>query len=391
MTKRTVNSAVLIAMLALAAAVLLPAIAPAAALPATGRKRVNAALRQAAEEIARTRRGDELRKGELPPQAISFLLRFDRRSGRGKPRAEVLEVLRDFCENRRGGRELAVEPVQTLLYAQTLLEAYQQTGDTCFALGARSILDGISLDRPFAREVEAAFGLAISSLARGYRVLGSRSYYAAAKAAADKEVAARGGRAEPHFISALIELNQADFDDRWLARALELQKQQWRSREAVGTERSRQSARSDGATILNLLRLAELALDKQLLASAQRLADDWQAHAVRSPLEAAAVLMALDFLGDRPKEIAIVGPQDSKDAKRFLAGFNAAFQPNAVLLRGGGAAFDDMSAPLIMRGKRMIGGKTTFYVCENGSCKMPTSDWREALKKARTFVAIAQP
>ena len=56
------------------------------------------------------------------------------------------------------------------------------------------------------------------------------------------------------------------------------------------------------------------------------------------------------------------------------------FLPNKVSAFGAPAAVDDESVLPPFRGKKVLGGKATIYVCENSTCKLPTNDLAVAKK-----------
>ena len=75
-------------------------------------------------------------------------------------------------------------------------------------------------------------------------------------------------------------------------------------------------------------------------------------------------LNALDLHLSPPREIAVVGPPDSKVARAALA----AFDPNAVVAFG---PSDDV--PLLL-GKELVDGQPAVYICENFACRAPVTE-----------------
>ncbi|MFN8390090.1 MAG: thioredoxin domain-containing protein [Bdellovibrionota bacterium] len=261
-------------------------------------------------------------------------------------------------------------------------------------------------------------GLMISAFARGYQVLGDEAYLRAAEKAAgfihqqlwkdgillhryrDGEASVRGFLDDYAFlIQGLIDLYEADFNERWITFALELQHAQdkhhldedgsgyffasadehlliARNKDFVdGAEPS-----GNAVSALNLLRLGDLTLDRELRARAEKIVAAAAGGIARYPSAFATTLIAVDYLLDRSKEVAIIGSKDSTEAKSFLRQLRAKFLPNKVVGLGAGTNVEDTSTLALFRGKKALEGKTTFYICESGTCKLPTNDEAKALE-----------
>ncbi|MBI2339295.1 MAG: thioredoxin domain-containing protein [Deltaproteobacteria bacterium] len=253
-------------------------------------------------------------------------------------------------------------------------------------------------------------GLMIFALAKGYQVLGDEKYLQAAQKATGflEKNLYRNGRLLHRFrdgegridgfvsdyaflIHGLIALFESDFDPKWLSFAQNLQKKQdelfW-DRTAGGYFFAaagkddlivRKKEMHDGAypsgnsvAALNLLRLYGLTFEKDYSDKADAVFTAMAGEVGRYPAGYSMTLIALDYSLDSAKEIAVVGPI-SDEIRRYL---NQAFLPNKVIAVSSGRNLD---IPLL-KGREAIGGKTTFYVCENQVCKLPTNDW-EAAKK----------
>jgi uncharacterized protein YyaL (SSP411 family) len=89
------------------------------------------------------------------------------------------------------------------------------------------------------------------------------------------------------------------------------------------------------------------------------------------------MMLAVDFYLDKPKELIIVTPEGkTNDAERFIREFRRSYLPNKVLMvvgEGEELRTHGKTLPLV-RGKRAMKGRTTAYVCEEGLCRLPTSD-----------------
>ena len=89
--------------------------------------------------------------------------------------------------------------------------------------------------------------------------------------------------------------------------------------------------------------------------------------------------MALDYALDHAKQIAIVGDKNAPATNDFFAALHGKFLPNKVV------AFSDSvgaehTVPLVID-KTRLNNKTTFYVCENGTCQTPETDPQIAMNK----------
>ncbi|MEX2588219.1 MAG: thioredoxin domain-containing protein [Actinomycetota bacterium] len=119
-----------------------------------------------------------------------------------------------------------------------------------------------------------------------------------------------------------------------------------------------------------LLKLAELTGDEQQTDRAATILKTAQAYMAKAPQACATFLCALDFYLSTPKAIAIVGERPG--AAPLINEVWGRFVPNKVLA-GSPPGID---SPLL-EGKTAIDGKATAYVCENFSCRAPTSDPKE--------------
>ena len=88
------------------------------------------------------------------------------------------------------------------------------------------------------------------------------------------------------------------------------------------------------------------------------------------------MLLGYIFETDSPKEIVIVGNSNQEESMQFLTAVNSYYEPNKIIL------FKDMSnknsvlstlAPWT-ESQTTLEGKATAYICENFSCKLPTTD-----------------
>jgi hypothetical protein len=258
-------------------------------------------------------------------------------------------------------------------------------------------------------------GLMISAFARAGAVLGNPGYIERATAAARfvlermrtdgrlRRSFAGGAAHEDAFLddyafvaAGLVDLYEATFDLRWLREAVALQDVLVRDFSdadkggffLTGAQRevtlSRQKPYYDGAipsgngvAALNMLRLAEFTADDRWRERAETTLRTFAPILQRTPGAAPALLAALDFRLDRPKEIVIVSPAgQTDDSRSLLATVHAAYVPNRVLTvtaEGEEQARQRAVIPLVAE-KQALHGTATAYVCEQKVCALPTSD-----------------
>ncbi len=248
-------------------------------------------------------------------------------------------------------------------------------------------------------------GLMIAALARGSQVLGEERYLAAAQKAArfiqsklyqDGKLLRRYRDGDARYtgtlddyaflIHGLISLYESDFDRAWLDWAIELQRQQDKDfwDESGGyfftapNEKSlivRGKETNDGATpsgnsiaALNLLRLHGLTYERQYLDRADRLFGFLAGFLAKYPAGYAQALIAADCRLDRSKEVVVAGKVSDLKLKQAVREIGRMFLPNKVLIVGE------------VEGKPMINNQPPFYICENQTCRLPTTDWETAKK-----------
>ncbi len=258
-------------------------------------------------------------------------------------------------------------------------------------------------------------GLMIRSMALGYQILGDERYREAAERSArfilselsqDKGLLLRTHRdGKSHLnayledysylVTGLIDLYEATFAVKWLKEAERLNQimieQFWddANDSFFFTSKNHETliVRSktgyDGATpsgvsmaIHNLLRLDKLLNRPDFREKVEATLDVYYHQIEHSPSGSAQMLCELDFLLSTPKEIAIAGQWESEDTQAALRSIHSRFIPNKVLAF---AADDEDVTDLIplLESKIQVDGKATIYVCENYTCKAPTTDLAE--------------
>jgi uncharacterized protein len=267
--------------------------------------------------------------------------------------------------------------------------------------------------------VTAWNGLMISAFSRAAQALDEPRYLEAAEAAARfveaklwnsgsarllrryraQESAIEGFLDDYSFmIQGLLDLYETSFDIHWLIWVGELQEIQdtlfWDETSggyfAVGSTDSsilfRTREAYDGAepspnsvAAMNLLRLAQFT-DR----------DDWKKNAEKTlaafgnrletiPEAMPQMVAVLDFSLSKPMQIIVAGAPDAQDTRALLALIYHRYLPNKILLvADGGAGQKQLAAWLpFFEGITRQDGKATAYLCENYTCKLPTSDPKE--------------
>ena len=267
-------------------------------------------------------------------------------------------------------------------------------------------------------------GLMISALARAGFMLDEPRYRDAAARAADdllRHQRDKQGRllrlrlngqakgkafVDDHafLIDGLLELLAATGDARWLRAAVSLQRQQDRWHAAprgAGFFRTASDAESllardkpdrDGAlpggnslAALNLLRLAALTGDATWANGAKATLRAFSRRLRGYPFALTRMLEAVETQAWPLKELVIVRSEDSDpaDFEPMLAALRANWQPHHVLLTVAmGPELEELGklAP-IARQKVARGGRVTAYVCQAGSCRLPTTRPKEMIEQ----------
>jgi len=257
-------------------------------------------------------------------------------------------------------------------------------------------------------------GLMISSLAFGGRVLNDSRYIKAAEKSAKfllKELlqedgkllhrwrdgqAAIDGTIEDYafFIHGLLDLYEATFNIEYLKTSKVLAHNMidlfWDDASggffftATTAERLivRQKDVYDGAipsgnsfAALDLIRLSKFTMEKEFEEKANELLRVFSTMISQMPTGYAQMLIALDFVLGPSKEIGISGDINSKEAKEMIKVIYKHFIPNKILAFHPPVDTDNKVVSLIpfLKEQLPLGGKTTVYVCENYTCKLPAT------------------
>ena len=259
-------------------------------------------------------------------------------------------------------------------------------------------------------------GLMISAFARAGQVLGDPAYLKAAAGAADfiqsKLYDGQDGTLKRRYragdvgingflgdytdlIQGLLDLYEASFRVPDLAWAIRLQETQdrlfWddkgggyfqtppndssilvRMRDAYdGAEPS-----ANSIAAMNLLRLAEMANRPPWRDQAHKVFLAFSRQIEQSPETLPQMVSAIDFALSKPRQVVIAGNPASPDTQAMLRVVNQRYLPNRVLFLVDGADGEQQLAAWLpfLQGMHPLDGRATAYVCEDYSCKLPTSD-----------------
>ncbi|MDO8531630.1 MAG: thioredoxin domain-containing protein [Dehalococcoidia bacterium] len=289
--------------------------------------------------------------------------------------------------------------------------------------GRRKLLEARRKRVPPARDdkvLTAWNAMTLRSLAEAAAVLGRDDYRRAAVANASllltalrpqgrllrsyKDGQARGkGYLEDYacLVDGLLALYEATFERRWFDEARSLADQMlelfWEPAQGVFYDTGRDhealvfrprdvfdNATPCGGSVAAdvLLRLATLTGEESYASRAVAALDSVHGHMTQYPLGLGHWLCALSYHLATPKEIAIIGPRDHPATRALAHAAHRPFVPHKVIA---GCAPDDSSAegdgiPLL-KGRGMVNGRPTAYVCERNTCKLPVTDPDALLKQ----------
>ncbi|MBW1913925.1 MAG: thioredoxin domain-containing protein [Deltaproteobacteria bacterium] len=203
------------------------------------------------------------------------------------------------------------------------------------------------------------------------------------------------------LIAALLDLYEATFDPEWFTIALELEtilEENFKDMEHGGFFMTandhekliaREKPYNDGAipsgnsiAALNLMRLSEFTLDQRYMKKAEKLLVAFSNDLRSNPMALSEMMLAVDFYLDKVKEIIIVTPGLKKDgAEVFLEEIRKHFLPNHVLAVVSEQEVEAVAKIIpIVKGRTTINSATAAYICEQGTCKLPTIE-REIFSK----------
>jgi hypothetical protein len=255
----------------------------------------------------------------------------------------------------------------------------------------------------------------ISAFARAAQVLGENRYLAGAERSAsfildrlydphsgtllrryrDGESGLAGQLDDYAFlVNGFLDLYEASFDIAWLQLAMDLTEKQIALFgdevqggffETSGADHSvivRLKADYDGAeptgnsvAALNLLRLAWITGKEEWRKRAEATIDAFGARLNDYPPILPQMLVAHEFRSSKPRQFVVVGTLGRADTEIMLATIRKRFFPVKIVLLTDGAPghFLEQYQPFLADLSQQE-NKATVYLCENFSCRLPTSD-----------------
>ena len=258
-------------------------------------------------------------------------------------------------------------------------------------------------------------GLMISAFARAGQILGDAAYVKAAQDAADFIQAKLyndrtgmlmrryregdvgiGGFLDDYtgLIQGLLDLYEASFrvsDLTWGIRLEETQDRLFWDDKGGGYFQTPPNDTSilvrmrdayDGAepsansvAAINLLRLAEMANRPVWREKADQVFAAFSRQIEHAPETLPQMISAVDFALSKPRQVVIAGDRTRQDTQALLNVVNRRYLPNKVLFVVDGEEGKQLASWLpFIEGMHPIDGKATAYVCENYTCKLPTTD-----------------
>ena len=101
----------------------------------------------------------------------------------------------------------------------------------------------------------------------------------------------------------------------------------------------------------------------------------------RAPAGTGRWLAALDFYLSTPKEVAVIGQSSDTATSDLLRAVNGRYLANRVIV---GADSEEAAAATglpLLKGRGMVDGKPTAYVCENYACQLPVTDAEDLISQ----------
>ena len=203
------------------------------------------------------------------------------------------------------------------------------------------------------------------------------------------------------FIWGLLELYEATFDVTYLTEAIQLSdimvNEFWDITNGgffLGSESSeklivRAKTGYDGAipsgnsvAAMNCSRLNRITGEIKWAEISDKIFTTFSNEIQQTPSGYASMINAFLFNSDNPKEIVIVGSGKNSETKAAIKKIKSEYVPNKVII------FKDTDDPLkklspVARWtvtQETIDDKTTYYICQDFACKIPTTDLNLALK-----------
>jgi uncharacterized protein YyaL (SSP411 family) len=93
-----------------------------------------------------------------------------------------------------------------------------------------------------------------------------------------------------------------------------------------------------------------------------------------NPFGYANLLGALDLYHDGTTDVVIIGPLEHPASRALRTSVHSVYLPNRTLTVVDPERADTPSVPDAVRGKTMLNGRPTAYVCRDFTCSAPVTD-----------------
>lgn len=199
------------------------------------------------------------------------------------------------------------------------------------------------------------------------------------------------------YVQALLDLYEASLDIKYLKKSVDVKNRMvdlFEDRKQGGFYDTIEEDRSlparirefyddsepagNSVAILDLLRLSQMTGSESDRKLADRALHFFAERMMEQPEAMPQFLVALDFSLEKPGQIVIAGAAEDLLTQKLVREVWARYLPDkVVLLADGGPNQKWLSERLpFLAGMRMLQSKPTVYVCQNGVCRLPTSDPR---------------
>jgi uncharacterized protein len=132
---------------------------------------------------------------------------------------------------------------------------------------------------------------------------------------------------------------------------------------------------ANSVAAMNLLRLSEMANRPAWREKADQVFQAFSRQIDHAPESLPQMISAVDFALSKPRQIVVAGDRARQDTQALLSVVNQRYLPNKVLFVVDGADGKQLAGWLpFIEGMHPLNGKATAYVCENYTCKLPTTD-----------------
>ena len=136
----------------------------------------------------------------------------------------------------------------------------------------------------------------------------------------------------------------------------------------------------NSVAVMNLFRLSKITGDISWEKLAEKTLRAFTGQAEKSPSGFSHMLTAFIFNLKFPKELVIVAEKNNSEIRNLINSVQSVYSPNKVIILKTKSTSNNLNklAPWL-KNHEMINNKPTFYLCENFSCKQPTTNIKTIL------------